>query len=169
MICANPDLVVMHGTKLVLCAGASADGMRTRAAECAGMASRTVRFTIAASHSSASPINRGFSRSVTASNRHCRRHSRGPRQLVYHRRNSCRGIRGRERRAPDLARIDTALAAGPYQPVAIVRSSAGNDQGRIVGTAQISRDPPGAGSCRVVQCRNRDHAWSRLPSGVSTE
>ncbi len=66
MVCANPDLVVMHGARLALCAGALAQWYEQQAVRCAGTASPTARSTTAASRFSASTTARASSPSATA-------------------------------------------------------------------------------------------------------
>ena len=66
MVCANPDLVVMHGSRLALCAGALAQWYERPERKFAGTASRSPRSTTPASGCSASTTAGAFSRWATA-------------------------------------------------------------------------------------------------------
>ena len=66
MVCANPDLVVIHDGRPALCAGALAEHYERSAGGCAGTASPIRRSMTAASRSWGSPSAAASSRSATA-------------------------------------------------------------------------------------------------------
>jgi HAD superfamily hydrolase (TIGR01459 family) len=120
MVCANPDLVVMHGARLALCAGALAEwyeeaGGRVRwhgkplpsvYDRCLGLLGIEDRSAILAVGDSlrtdiAGAAGAGIDSLLIAGGIHAEEF----------------GMDGR--RAPDLARIAAALHAGPYKPVGI--------------------------------------------------
>jgi HAD superfamily hydrolase (TIGR01459 family) len=120
MICANPDLVVMHGTNLALCAGALAQWYENEGGtvrwhgkpyrsvydSCLALLGITDRSRILAVGDS---IRTDIAGAAAA----------GLDSLFI-----VGGIHAEEfgvanGNEPDLARINAALAAGPYQPVAI--------------------------------------------------
>jgi HAD superfamily hydrolase (TIGR01459 family) len=120
MVCANPDLVVMHGTRLALCAGALATwyeeaGGRVRwhgkpfpsvYDTCLGLLGTEDRSTILAVGDSlrtdiAGAAGAGIDSLLIAGGIHAEEF----------------GTSGG--RAPDLARVEAALRAGSYDPVGI--------------------------------------------------
>lgn len=120
MICANPDLVVMHGTKLVLCAGALAEWYENEGG--------TVRWhgkPYRSVYDSCLALLGITDRSrVLAVGDSIRTDIAGAAAASLDSLFIIGGIHAEEfgvarGGAPDLARIDAALAAGPYQPVAI--------------------------------------------------
>ena len=122
MICANPDLVVMHGAKLALCAGALAKWYEDKGGKVRwhGKPYRSVYDSClallgVADRSRILAVGDSLRTDIAGAD------AAGLDSLFV-----VGGIHATEfgippENEPDLPRIEQALAAGPYRPVAITR------------------------------------------------
>ena len=122
MICANPDLVVMHGAKLALCAGALAQWYEDKGGKVRwhGKPYRSVYDSClallgVADRSRILAVGDSLRTDIAGAD------AAGLDSLFV-----LGGIHATEfgippENEPDLPRIEQALAAGPYRPVAIIR------------------------------------------------
>jgi HAD superfamily hydrolase (TIGR01459 family) len=122
MICANPDFVVMHGAKLALCAGALAQWYEEQGGKVRwhGKPYRSVYDNCLAL------LGMSDRSRVLAIGDSLRTDIAGAAAAGLDSLFVVGGIHAEEfgatgDREPDLARIDAALAASPYRPVAVAR------------------------------------------------